>query len=316
MAQSKNQKMAQNMSKPTPNNTNKRMSNSTNKRMPSSTTQKLHLPKPHDLSELNPIPREIMQARKASLEKIIQEAEHSLEDAPEASLRIHKKKNVVQYYYRTDPKDTNGTYIHKKDIELAKKIAQKDYDLKILSLAKNELALANRYEQLLQENSIESAYDALSDSRQALITPVLIPIDEYVDIWLKEPYDKMGFDERYNNYFSNRGVQLRSKSEVIIANCLEQYNIPYKYERPIELKGLGTVHPDFTCLNKSTRKEFIWEHFGMMDNENYASKNIVKLSSYTQSGYFAGKNMILTFETSFCPLNTQNIKMMIKQYLL
>ena len=279
-------------------------------------TKKQHLPQQHSLSELNPMPQEILQARRASLEKIIQEAERAIENAPAGSLRIQKKANTTQYYHRTDPKDTNGTYIHKNDIALAKKIAQKDYALKVLNLATKELAIANHYEQLLQTNSIESVFDTLSDPRKALVNPVMMPINEYVDIWLSEPYEKMDFDERYNNYFSNKGVQLRSKSEVIIANSLEQYDIPYKYERPIELKGLGKVHPDFTCLNKGTRKEYIWEHFGMMDNENYASKNVTKISTYAQNGYLAGKNMIMTFETSFCPLNTKNIKMMIKQYLL
>lgn len=228
------------------------------KRMIKNMTKKQHLPQQHSFSELNPMPREILLARRASLEKIIQEAESAIESAPAGSLRIQKKANTTQYYHRTDPKDTNGTYIHKKDLELAKKIAQKDYALKVLNLARKELAITNHYEQLLQTNSIESVFDTLSDPRKALIDPVMMPINEYVNIWLSEPYERMPFDERYNNYYSNKGVQLRSKSEVIIANCLEQYDIPYKYECPLELKGLGKVHPDFTCLNKETRKEYIY----------------------------------------------------------
>ena len=117
-------------------------------------------------------------------------------------------------------------------------------------------------------------------------------------------------------FFSNDGIRVRSKSELIIANMLEQNGIPYRYEYPLMLKDMGTVRPDFTCLNIRTRKEYIWEHFGMMDNIAYANKNIVKIESYEQSGYYLGKNMIMTFETSQHAISSNIIKAMIEEYLV
>ncbi|MFQ6929598.1 MAG: hypothetical protein ACLRR3_00115 [Eubacterium sp.] len=41
---------------------------------------------------------------------------------------------------------------------------------------------------------------------------------------------------------------------------------------PLRLKGYGTVKPDFTVLNKRTRHEYVWEHFGMMDDSIYVKE--------------------------------------------
>ena len=108
---------------------------------------------------------------------------------------------------------------------------------------------------------------------------------------------------------------MRSKSELIIANALEQCGVPYRYEYPLYLKGIGTVYPDFTCLNINKRKEIVWEHFGMMDNISYANKNIAKIQTYNQNGFFPGKNMIMTFETSQNAISSNIIQNMIKEFL-
>ena len=97
---------------------------------------------------------------------------------------------------------------------------------------------------------------------------------------------------------------------------LEQNGVPYRYEYPLNLKGLGLVRPDFWCLNVRERKEYGWEHLGMMDNIAYATKNVTKINHYEQNGYFPGKNMIFTFETSQQALSSYIIKSMIEQYLI
>ena len=120
----------------------------------------------------------------------------------------------------------------------------------------------------------------------------------------------------YAEYYSDNGLRVRSKSEILIANALDKYCIPFRYEYPLMLKKSGVVRPDFTCLNIRTRKEYIWEHFGMMDDEGYAHKNVLKINDYETSGFHAGINMILTFETSLTPINSNIIRAMIENYLI
>lgn len=47
----------------------------------------------------------------------------------------------------------------------------------------------------------------------------------------------------------------------------------------------------------------------------YACNAIRKINDYTNSGYILGKNFIATFETSFTPINVNNIDSLIKNHL-
>ena len=78
----------------------------------------------------------------------------------------------------------------------------------------------------------------------------------------------------------------------------------------------GLYHPDFMVLNRRTRQEFFWEHFGMLDNPGYAYTNIRKLRIYAAHGLYPGVNLILTAEAEGQILDTQEVEALIRQYLL
>lgn len=254
--------------------------------------------------------------RKKFLEKIILDIEKKLNTYPAGRLRIIKNNNNDQYYWLMEKGDTNGIYISKKDIITANELAQKDYDKKALKLATGELKKIDSYLLYYQNYRIEDLYESYTQSRKKLISPVVTPRDQFVANWSSTVYEPLPFEDSSYSFYSASGIHVRSKAEVIIADMLEHYSIPYKYEYPLYLDGLNTVRPDFTCLNVSKRKEYIWEHFGMMDNQSYANKNIKKISVYEQNGYMAGDNMILTFESSQVPLDSRVIKTKIEKYLL
>ena len=108
------------------------------------------------------------------------------------------------------------------------------------------------------------------------------------------------------NYVGQNVDKLRQK--------LTKNNINYVYELPLRLKGYGTVKPDFTVLNKRTRQEYVWEHFGMMDDSIYVKNAIKKIEQYGKSGYVQGRNFIATFESKDAPLNTVTINRVIQDF--
>ena len=62
-------------------------------------------------------------------------------------------------------------------------------------------------------------------------------------------------------------VIVRSKSEVIIANMLQERGIPFTYEQPLYAED-GTLHlPDFTVTWRGT--DYYWEHVGLLHNDAY-----------------------------------------------
>lgn len=258
---------------------------------------------------------EIARQRKEMLESELTNAKARISTAAAGSLRIAKKGNAFQYYQCTKPNDTKGAYIRKSERELVKSLAQKDYDLKLEKELKKEINYLNRYINEYGNFSIEQLYEGLNDYRKKLVTPIVYPANEYSDRWKSIQYDGKGFDEMAPHYYTDAGERVRSKSEIIIANKLNKMNIPYRYEYPISFGHRFTVYPDFCCLNIRTREEFVWEHFGMMDDKEYADKAIKKIEEYNKQGYWLGKNLIVTFETSQTPINVAVVENTIKMYL-
>ena len=64
---------------------------------------------------------------------------------------------------------------------------------------------------------------------------------------------------------------LRSKSEAIIDMILYKNGIPFRYEEKIVL-GDVILYPDFVIRHPKTGDFYYWEHFGMMDDEDYINK--------------------------------------------
>jgi hypothetical protein len=99
--------------------------------------------------------------------------------------------------------------------------------------------------------------------------------------------EKKYYDARYIN-ISERGERMISKSEVIIANCLNKYkhDVQYAYESKLTLERSGrTIKPDFTIEHLGNGKIFYWEHLGMMTEEDYREKWEKKKKAYLDDGF-------------------------------
>ena len=115
---------------------------------------------------------------------------------------------------------------------------------------------------------------------------------------------------------TEKGERVRSKSEKILADYFYRKNILYKYEKPLHLKGYGTVYPDFTFLSKKTYQEIYWEHEGMMDKQDYARAAVRKIELYQINHVYPGDRLIITFETEQNVLNSKIIENLIEKYLI
>lgn len=260
--------------------------------------------------------KNLLREREQYLLKVQEEKEQALKAAPEGTLRINKNRNKVQYYQRNDPKDFNGTYIKEKDVQLAQKLAQKDYDKRVLRAVQSESKAIQKYLSNYPTFNAEQVYENMNKERQDLIFPIQETEEQYVQKWNEVLYQGKGFSEDTPEYYTAKGERVRSKSELIIADLLNREKIPYRYEYPIYIKNVGKVYPDFTVLDVKARKEIYWEHLGMMDDPTYVEKALRKITSYEQNGIFIGDKLILTYETRKYPLNQKLVSMMIKHYLV
>jgi len=296
-----------------------------------------------------------IKAKMADREKKLVEIKHSLEKTmssmPKGSLNISMERGKARYYHFIGT-NSKRRYISKNEMEFIKKLAQKDYNNKALKSVERELKALNMLKNAYPETLVEDVYNTLSLDKQLLVTPVIETDQQFADSWQSKPYQGKTFRDDDPELYTAKGMRVRSKSEVMIADALGRAGVPYKYECPLELKeshdvsdnkfssknkfpkmyfhkdqryadgasssgeGKRTVYPDFTILNAKTRQEIYWEHFGKMDDPEYADKTVRKINLYMGNNIFAGKNLILTFETRKNPLDQQTIINMIKNHLV
>ena len=173
-------------------------------------------------------------------------------------------------------------------------------------------------EKILQnytDDEIEKIYTSMHKERQSLVTPIEPTWDELLTKWYKEEYQGKEFKEGMPVILTEKGERVRSKSEKILADYFYRKNILYKYEKPLYLKGYGTVYPDFTFLSGKTGQEIYWEHEGMMDKQEYARTAVRKIESYQINNIYPGDRLILTFETEQSILNSKIIESLADRYL-
>lgn len=247
------------------------------------------------------------------LENIVEKAKTGLASAPDGHLRISKDKNKIRYYHCTE--DNSGIYIPKSDKDLPTKLAQKTYNLSVAKKAESRLKQIRKITRDYSDDEIEELFTSLHADRQALITPVVPTSKHLLGEWYAEEYQGKEFQEGSTVILTEKGERVRSKSEKILADFFYRRNILYKYEKPLYLKGYGTVYPDFTFFSRATGKEIYWEHEGMMDKPEYARMAVRKIGSYQKNGIYPGERLILTFETEQSVLNSNNIEELVKKYL-
>ena len=246
-----------------------------------------------------------------NLTTIVNAKKAVLQNLPDGTLRINKNKDHISYYCCQPKGNKNGVYLSVKEKNLAHTLAQKSYDQKVLRAAEKELRVLQHLEKGNSELSAEEIYTHLSPLRQQLVTPVYLPDDEYIQKWKSQKFTPKGFADNAPEHYTSRGERVRSKSEILIADTLTDMNIPYLYEKPLRLGSL-TIHPDFTILQVSTRRTLFLEHFGMMDDPDYANAAVSRIHLYIRSGILPGDRLIQTFETKDNPLNTKLLRLQFK----
>ena len=251
------------------------------------------------------------------IDSLIRKTEHSLktsENLPAQRVETIKSSGHDQFVW-VDRTTGKRRYVRAAETDILQKIIQRDYEAKVNKKLKH---MRNQLEKLLKKydiSEIEEPYEKMAASKKRLVTPVIEPEEVFMRKWKSVSYTPMPI-ENETAFYSGSGVRVRSKSELLIADTLEQKGIPYRYEYPLYMLNTGYVRPDFLCLNLRNREEFIWEHFGMMDNTGYVNKAVDKIQKYAQNGHVAGKNMIMTYETSQYPISSIIINKMIEEYLL
>ncbi len=258
-----------------------------------------------------------LDKEKKQLEELLEKVKNELRNLEKkvpkgAKLRVVKHNDTYQYYIRTEKTQKTGTYIKQQNHALAEILAQIEYDQILITRLRKNIKDITLFQAKSFENPFIAARDQLPELKRDMIKIPYITDEDYIYDWVTQDYPRKSFKESVAEYITKKGIRVRSKSEIIIADILDMLEIPFLYEKPLKLQE-GIVHPDFTLLNVKEKKEVYWEHFGMMDDIEYRNHAFFKIRNYENSGVYLNDKLIITFETSKYPINTRCIKNMLEE---
>ena len=247
-----------------------------------------------------------------SLIKAKRELEELSKNVPDGTkLYSSRYGDSYQFFMKNNSQEKKGKYIQKKDRKTVEILAQIEYDEKLIQVLQRMILELDRCKENLPDNPFFYTMDQMNIGKRPFVRIPYVSDDDYVLLWKSQKYESIGFSDTSLIYESSKGLRVRSKSEIIIANMLDEFGIPFLYEKPLKLKS-GIVHPDFTILDLQGRKEMYWEHFGMMDDIEYRNNAFYKIKSYEENGFYQSDSLIWTFETNKYPLNTHTLRKMMK----
>lgn len=266
--------------------------------------------------------KERLLKKEKELLKLIQFAEKSKSAKKCETLEVSTIRGIPRYYRYNRNKEGKKTakYLSTKtNLNEIKSLAQYGYTCEFLKVAYEQLEAVQNALKNIDEDSLAKVFSKLNPARKKLINPFVMDEEEYVKRWKAIVIPPSQFDPNLPEYYTERGEQVRSKSEKIIADKYNLLDIPYRYEQPVTLLDKGKrvmVRPDFTVLNKRTLVQRYHEHLGRMDDPKYIAKNIYKLRLYESNGIFVGDQLILTYESSTKPLDMKHLDILIQRYFV
>lgn len=241
---------------------------------------------------------EVLKCEILTQKRLLKESLKIEAEAPAGHLAARKRKTATSLYHVQKKKTASGWKNVSRAIKnnpdllhtlIKKRLAQETRRLCRRNLPALERAL----------EKYQSPYDlinALPENYQSVLTLLR---KEALEKWESAPYKKAPFDPNHHIHETLCGELVRSKSEVIIANALFTYGIPFHFEEqfPYPNENGDFYYPDFTIFLPDESR-IIWEHLGMLSVMSYAVHNGQKLHTYQTHDFLIGKNLILTQDDS------------------
>ncbi len=261
-----------------------------------------------------------VQEELKQIQSLILQVQKSLVGAPEGTLRCEMAQGKYPQYYlvKKDEKERypRGRFLRKSEHEMARLIAQKEYDLQMLELLQEKEKLCKQVIKHQKSPTLTSVYQNLPETRKRLVMPYVMSDDQYIKAWEMDGKAEQNPFPITNGFMTEKGEEVHSKSEKMIADKLYYMNVPYKYEAMLHLGKYGSIYPDFTMLNIRTRETIYLEHFGMMDNTEYCKKAIEKIELYEKNYIYQGEQFLVTYECSSKGISMKQVEKLIERHLL
>ena len=254
-----------------------------------------------------------------TLKKTKQSRLEALEKYDGISLKSSTGKNK-RYYYAKRKGEKEYRYLGGESNEIVIRVKESHFLHQLLKDVESEIQLLTD----MKNKHKEISYTAISARLPVTYRSTNLTCSgNYSEAARKWKMEKEEEKARYPVKHPERlimqdieGTYMRSKSEVIIANLLIAYGIPFVYELPHVINGVP-IYSDFTALSTIDYKtEIIIEHEGMMDKVFYQNIFLDKVNAYLSADYVPGKDVFFTFDDLHGGFDTSTVQDIIDTRLI
>ena len=141
-------------------------------------------------------------------------------------------------------------------------------------------------------SEIEKLQKRCPSVTEEMVSEALKP--SVVSAWEQEEFEQSNYKVEERRQRTRRGLKVRSKSELLIAESLYEYSIPFRYEQILYIQDKAFA-PDFTILRADGTLVY-WEHFGLTNTKEYLEHQMYKLRMYASKDIVPWKNLIITYD--------------------
>ncbi|MGN0659655.1 MAG: hypothetical protein ACI4LA_08610 [Emergencia sp.] len=257
-----------------------------------------------------------MTERDVELQKhLLQSYRSAARKLPKGRLLCRNVRGAYRYY-RKDENTGKEIYLRKSEQDLIEKLKLR----RSLEKAIENMETNLKYQQKILDHY--RAYDSASVEKQLPASYSDDRFRQYEKQFITDARDR---DCGQNDYLSEGrnqktsfGLMVRSKSEVMIAEILHSYGIPFRYEEKLTVRSrdgsMKTYLPDFTIYLPWGK--LYWEHFGLFSRKDYREKSIEKLNDYFFNGIVMPSNLIVTMDGPAGEFDIEAVERIVRGFLL
>ena len=229
--------------------------------------------------------REKIEKMLAELETRLKIANNELEICPEGTLSFVKRKGRATFFQIIY---SGGKRLRKsinKMPEVIRGLARKEYLTREKNILEKNIKVLKTALDSLVEPSPDYILKIVSKHLRGIPQQYFFPEQEN-DSWANQPYQMSNYKPEEKRHTTSRGLKVRSKSKVLIAEML----------------------PD--------GRVFYWEHCGLMSLKEYREHQKWKMEVYEKAGIVPWKNLIVTYDDEDGNINVGIIESEIQNKLI
>lgn len=214
----------------------------------------------------------------------------------EGRLLITRRGNGTEYFQEQYIKGKRIRRSIGKDRRLVAELACKQYMIVQLDLLDENI--------LLVESILSKFVEPSHENIRARLTGRLAELPDSMFAektpW-RNSYNQSSYMPEARIHTTSRGLKVRSKSELLIAEKFYEYEVQFRYEEILQV-GKHVLVPDFT-VRRRDGKMFYWEHCGRTHDRQYIEHHHWKMNLYEGVGIVPWDNLIVTYDNEAGSIN-------------